>query len=155
MKDASFNPAGSKLWITLKMTGLYYMPYSYLLWGTADDSPAVLTNPIRHNNNQMVIDDYYNISNDYKPGEALEKYHRRVVQVSLDVIKMDSDDGYELTVNIWQCAEGLISVIMANLYQPDFDPPIPPLAADHRAGKVGSKQLKEEKFYFMLKDITQ
>lgn len=152
MTEAIFNPSGEKLWITVKMQGLYYMSYVYFLWGTGNDSPAVLSNPRRYNNNKIVLDDYYQIINDFKPGEKLSKFHERVTQVSLDINKLSDDFGYIITVNIWQASEDQIKQIIKNLYNDLYEPPVKALAGEKREGKIGKGSVKEEKFYLILKN---
>jgi len=155
MTEAVFNSSGEKLWITIKMQGLYYMPYVYYLWGTGNDSPAILSNPKKYNNNNILIDDYYLIINDFKPGEKLSKYHNRVTQVTLDVNKLQDDNGYNLTVNIWQATEADIKKISKNLYDDSYTPPSKALAEVKKSGKIGNGSSKEEKFYIMLKDAKK
>lgn len=152
MKEAIFNPSGEKLWITVKMQGLYYMTYVYYMWGTGNDSPAILTNPKRYNNNKILIDDFYQIINDFKPGEKLSKYHERVIQVALDVNKLQDDFGYIITVNVWQTSEDKIKQIMKGFYDDDYTPPVTPIAEDKREGKIKTGSVKVEKFYIILKD---
>ena len=155
MKEASFDPAGDKLWIIVTMKGLYFMPYNYVLLGTGMDDPAVLSNPIRTNNNTVSIDDFYEILNDFNPGDALSRYHERVARVSMDIVKMDDDFGYEVSIGIWQTNATNVEVIVNQLN--DGNPPfIKPLCLDTRQGKVGaSKKLKEEKFFLLLMDKTK
>ena len=152
MKEAVYNASGEKLWITVKMQGLYYMTYVYYLWGTGNDSPAILSNPKKYNNNKILIDDFYQIANDFKPGEKLAKFHDRVIQLSVDINKLADDFGYIVTLNVWQASEDQIKLIIKNLYNEDYTPPVEPLAEDIRDGKIKTGSVKEEKFYVALKD---
>ena len=93
MKQAIFNPNGNELWVTVKMLGLYYMTYTYKLWGKNDDPHAILTNPITANNNKILIDDLYKINNDYQQNEPINRHHNRAVNIDLDVIKLKDDNG--------------------------------------------------------------
>ena len=155
MNEASFDPAGDKLWVIVTMKGLYFMPYNYVLLGTGIDDPAVLTNPFRTNNNTVSIDDFYQIINDFNPTDALGRYHERVARVAMDIVKMDGDFGYEVSVGIWQTDVASVEVIINQLNNDD-EPFIKALSIDTRKGKIGvNKKLKEEKFFFLLKDKTK
>ena len=154
MKEAAFDPAGNKLWVIVTMKGLYFIPYSYVLLGTGMDDPAVLSNPIRTNNNTVSIDDSYQILNDFNPGDALSKYHERVVRIAMDIVKMEDDFGYDVSVGIWQTDAANVDVLINQLN--NGDPPfIEPLCTEPRKGKVGAKRLKEEKFFILLRDKTK
>ena len=155
MKEASFDPTGDKLWIIVTMKGLYFIPYAYVLLGTGTDDPAVLSNPMRTNNNTSSLDDFYEIINDFNHSEALSKFHERVARISMDIVKMDDDFGYEVSIGIWQTNAANVDVIVNQLN--DGNPPfIKALCIETRQGKVGAnKRLKEEKFFFLLKDKTK
>jgi DNA/RNA endonuclease YhcR with UshA esterase domain len=155
MKDAIFDPTGEKLWVVVKMTGLYYVTYTYQLWGSSQDDYPVLTKQPKANSNQVSVDDYYQLVNEYNSGEVLPKFHERVVKISLDVIKTKDDFGYIMSVFIFQAKEVVILQIMKDMYTPGYVFPVAPLSTDERNGKTGGKTLKEEKYYFMLKDLTK
>ena len=151
MKQAIFNPNGNDLWVTIKMKGLYFMSYTYSLWGTKDDSQAVLTNPMAVNNNKILIDDLYKINNDYQQNEPISRHHSRAVNIDLDVIILKDDNGYDITVSIWQADKMQIQTIIQNLYNDDSVPPIRPLAIDNRSSKLGKNgDSKNETFWFEL-----
>ncbi|MFT3845838.1 MAG: hypothetical protein QM725_12360 [Lacibacter sp.] len=152
MTKAVFNPTGEKLWVTVKMQGIYYITYVYYLWGTSNDSPAILTNPKKYNNNTILLDDYYQVTNDFKAGEKLSKFHERVIQVSLDINKLNDDPGYIITINIWQATEQQIKSIVKNLYNGDYQLPVNPLATEKRENKTGIGSVKEEKVFIQLID---
>jgi len=155
MKEASFDPTGDKLWLIVTMKGLYFMPYTYVLLGTGTDDPAVLSNPMRTNNNTVSIDDFYQIINDFNPAEDLSRYHERVVRVSMDIVKMDDDFGYDVSIGIWQTNAANVEVIV-NQLNDGIPPFIEALCIEPKKGKVGAnKRLKEEKFFLLLKDKTK
>lgn len=153
MKQVIFNPNGNDLWVTVKMKGLYYMTYTYKLWGKNDDPHAILTNPITANNNKILIDDMYKINNDYKQNEHISKHHNRAINIDLDVIKLKDDNGYDITISIWQADKIQIQTIIENLYN-DSVPPVPPLAFDNRSSKLGNESSKNETCWFLLIDTT-
>jgi hypothetical protein len=153
MITATFNPHGDKLWITVKMLGVYFMPYTYQLWGTGASTQAILTNPIISNNNKILIDDYYRIINDYDTTELLSAFDQRVADVALDIVKLNDDVGYEATVAIWQASDGQIQEIIENLYEDDYAMPVDPIGVQTKKGKVGTKTVKQEYFFIELKSI--
>ncbi|RYY84158.1 MAG: hypothetical protein EOO15_19975 [Chitinophagaceae bacterium] len=149
MQQASFNPAGSPLWVTVDMRGMYYMTYTYRLWGVQSDPHAVLTNPVKANNNKVAIDDYYKIENNYVQNEPLASHDGRVVNVDLDVIKVQDDPGYNVTVAIWQADSDEIIEIMQSIALGNV-PALQPLATDTESGKLDGSSSTPLRFWFEL-----
>ncbi|RYY41673.1 MAG: hypothetical protein EOO08_00670 [Chitinophagaceae bacterium] len=149
MQQATFNPAGSPLWVTVDMRGMYYMTYTYRLWGVQADPHAVLTNPVKANNNKVSIDDYYRIENNYVQNEPLSAHDGRVVNIDLDVIKVQDDPGYTVTAAIWQADGDEITSIMQAIAQ-GTPPPFQPLGTETQTGKLDGNASASLRYWFVL-----
>ncbi len=102
MKKVAYDPNGGKLWIRIDMTGIYFITYIYQMWAATADEHPILTKPLRQNSNELPQPDYYLIQNDYKPGEPLINFDKRVLDISFRVRKYEDDNGYKLRVSVLQ-----------------------------------------------------
>lgn len=102
MKEVHFNPNGGKLYINVVMKGLYFITYTYQLWGATTNEPPIVTNPLRSGTNENPHDDSYEVCNDYTPVEPVSKNDKRVIDVRFWVKKVEADNGYNLSVEVFQ-----------------------------------------------------
>ncbi|HWV67685.1 hypothetical protein [Chitinophaga sp.] len=102
MKKVSYDPNGGKLWIRIEMTGIYFITYIYQMWAATADELPILTKPLRQNSNELPQPDHYLVQNDYKPGEPLISFNKRVLDISFRVRKYKDDNGYKLKVSVLQ-----------------------------------------------------
>lgn len=104
MKEVEFNPTGEKLWINIEMKGLYFQTYTYQLWSATVSEPPILTNPIRSGTNESPHDDFFEVKNDHLPQDPLINYNNRVIDVRFWIKKVNADNGYNVSVNVYQGA---------------------------------------------------
>lgn len=102
MKKVAYDPNGGKIWIRIEMTGIYFITYIYQMWAATADELPILTKPLRQNSNELPQPDYYLVQNDYKPGEPLINFDKRVLDISFRVRKYQDDNGYKLGVSVLQ-----------------------------------------------------
>jgi hypothetical protein len=102
MKEVYFNPNGGKLYINVIMEGLYFITYTYQLWGATTNEPPIVTNPLRSGTNENPHDDSFEVRNDYAPVESISKNDRRVIDVRFWVKKVEADNAYNLSVVVYQ-----------------------------------------------------
>jgi hypothetical protein len=135
-KPIPFDHNGGPLWISIEMSGLYFVTYIYQLWSADPSTPPILTNPLKVGSNEIPHDDVHPVINDYNSTEQINRYVDRIIDVRFWVKKGDNDDGYTLKVFLLQGQTPGTATL---------------LGSDEVSGMVGASSIKEEFITLQLK----
>lgn len=138
MKTVNFDAAGQPLWVAITMGGLYSTTFTYrLLESKGSPSPIkILTEPvIAGNSNGKDVRLVFPVVNSFNPGEPLAAYDGRFVDATFLVKTLESDNGYNLTLEVLQGADAATAVS---------------LGSDSVSGTVGAAGFKEAEIKIQL-----
>ncbi len=113
MQTVNFDAAGQPLWVAVTMRGLYNITYNItLLENSNSPSPIkILTEPVIAGNNDgndaRVVHPLVNV---YNPGEALDAYDGRYVQIDFFITILEGDNGYNITIDVLQGSDKATAV---------------------------------------------
>ena len=106
METIPFNPAGGKLWVSIRTLGLYHISFTFDLLEKENlptSSPLILTAPIIAGDN---LDGngvhHFEVLNVFRPNEGLDIYDGRFINTSFFVEKLSDDAGFTIGVDLFQ-----------------------------------------------------
>ena len=103
-KIIQYDANGAALWISIEMTGLYFVTYTCQLWSADETGEPILSKPIKSGTNKVAGDDFYQVLNDLNPADVLAAYDGRVLDIRFWVKKGTDDNGYRLKATLLQGA---------------------------------------------------
>jgi len=114
MQNITFDPAGGKLWVSVKTGGLYAISFTYTLLESDDapqNSPAVLTIPmIAGDNLDGEGEHHFAVVNSFHPNEPLALYDGRFIDTSFFIKVLQDDAGFAISVHLFQGDDFLTAV---------------------------------------------